>query len=365
MKIKKSFFIVAVYILLLNSCANNQESSDTELTGSIKNLNGTVPINQSMDDLPAQEPKTSPVPESETFPVSGGQSFVSFAPTRLYAAATYALAMDENGWVTYLYVDEDSAYPDFTKYLCAGIVEDTSWPGIITQDLKRRIGGMTSKERYAMIGDSLLRGELVGAGPMSAVERLEQQEMWQDVCQMVSVWGDWYAALRTDGTVLSIGCFGSYEAQEEDWTDIVQIVSGGDSLFGLKADGTVCAHLHTNYMVYGKTCEEEIGEWSDIVQIVGGNLVTGLKKDGTVVTIRRGILGECQEWSGITKLAASQYSVVGIKEDGTLIAKCSEKCGFQAQELAGWKEIVDIAVCDEYCIAIGKDKTVYRTGQMQ
>ena len=138
-------------------------------------------------------------------------------------------------------------------------------------------------------------------------------------------------------------------------------MSGGNALFGLKSDGTVCAHLKMNYMRYGKTLEEEIREWSDIVQIAGEDSVTGLKKDGTVVSTKGGIFCECQEWSGITEIAASRYALVGIKEDGTLMAICSEKCGFQEEELAGWKDIEHVAVCDEYCIAIGKDKTVYRT----
>ncbi|MDE7325223.1 MAG: hypothetical protein K2N63_02930 [Lachnospiraceae bacterium] len=36
---------------------------------------------------------------------------------------------------------------------------------------------------------------------------------------------------------------------------------------------------------------------------------------------------------------------------------------FGEEEFFGWKDIERIAVCDNYCIAVGKDGRVYRTNE--
>lgn len=102
--------------------------------------------------------------------------------------------------------------------------------------------------------------------------------------------------------------------------------------------------------------------WTDIVQITDGRELFALKGDGTVLATA-GDFYAYRQWDKITAIAASRYALVGIREDGTLVAECTEQSGFKEEELSGWDEVEQIAVCNDYCIAVRKDGTVCKTGR--
>jgi len=344
-RIKKYLILLTVSGIIMNSCTK-EKAHYNEMLESIQNFVGFV-------DLSCNTVKQVPVTSS-----------LVFAPTCLYAASTYALLLNEDGTVTYLYMGGEQNYSDFKEYQCAGIVEDLSEPGIITGDLTSRVGQITAEELKILFDDTVARGEMLGEGVYSLYTTRKEQESWKDVCQMISDEGIWYAALKTDGTVFTLNVFSSYSPPDiEEWTDIVHIESDGSHLFGLKSDGTVCAHFGTMSAELKKTYGEEIAGWRDLVQITGGGKVTGLKSDGTVVTMRRGIYTACEEWSGIRQIAASRYAIVGLKEDGTIVAVCSKDSAFGEEDFFGWEDIERIAVCDNYCIAVSKAGRVYRTNE--
>lgn len=301
------------------------------------------------------------IPSSFQPDAASEEKLNSFRPTRIFAGGNFAMSLQEDGSIVYLYRKEGwdfSDFPDFKEYMCGTIIEDSDAPGIITQDLKERIHDITAEEFEALLADAAKRGEPVSEGVYSILEKIKLEEAWQDVQQMICYHGVWYAALKKDGRVVSLGIFSQYETIAEDWTEIVQIASDGNSLYGLKADGTVCVHPAASLQ---KQYVENLCTWQDIVQIAGGNTLFGLRKDGTVVSMKGLFSSECETWSNITYIAASRYALVGIREDGTLAAACRKESGFAAEDVTDWKDIESIAVCDEYCVAVGRDGTVYCT----
>lgn len=63
-----------------------------------------------------------------------------------------------------------------------------------------------------------------------------------------------------------------------------------------------------------------------------------------------------------TTIYACRDYAMRICEDGTLAAECRLENGFQEEELEGWDEIKQVAVCNEYCVAVRKDGTILMTG---
>lgn len=346
---KKSFFLLLGCLLLLDGCGQN--SNGIAQDGSNKNQNITAIQAFLLYPETASDEKTDP------------QN--SFVPTRIFAASDFAIYLQEDGSIVYLYSKEDWNFPDFREYTCGAIIEDSAYPSVITQDLKLRIHDITAEEFDAELKGAGAGGEPVSAGTYSILERMAEEETWQNVRQMLCSHGVWYAALKKDGTVVSIGIFSADEAIAEDWSDVVQIAAAGSALYGLKADGSVYAHLELSSPALQEQYEQTVGAWQNIVQIAGGdtntNQLFALRKDGTVVSMTGLFASQCDTWSGITAIAASRYALVGIREDGTLTAVCSKESGFSAEDVAEWKNIESVAVCDEYCAAVGSDGTVYRT----
>lgn len=79
---------------------------------------------------------------------------------------------------------------------------------------------------------------------------VRQVENWSNMTQLVGNHYSGYAALRKDGTVISTGVVCNvYELElvEEEWTDIIQIVSARGIIYGLKSDGTIHVHVSSGW----------------------------------------------------------------------------------------------------------------------
>jgi len=86
------------------------------------------------------------------------------------------------------------------------------------------------------------------------------------------------------------------------------------------ADGTVIAVGH-NY--YGQCNACNVGDWTDIIQITtGGSQTVGLKADGTVVALGGDAGGQyaVSNWTDITQVAVGSYHTLGRKANGTVVA---------------------------------------------
>ena len=123
------------------------------------------------------------------------------------------------------------------------------------------------------------------------------------------------------------------------WTDIVDIDSLiGDFVAGLKADGTVV--VSDNWV--GEASFHDVKNWTDIIAIsVGFQSIMGLKRDGTVVY--SGHVTEAQktasEWNDIVAVSASFQSCLGLKADGTLVIAGEGPKGQTIPDLSEYKEL--------------------------
>lgn len=283
-------------------------------------------------------------------------------PVTLYANNNYAVQIQADGTVKYLYPSDynfgsgETRYPTFQAYTSAGIVEGERFE----ESLEILSASGTWVRKEPEMPDDVWEGRLAYEETPTI---LQQVEGWSNLVQLVGDKRYGYAALKSDGTVISIGVVNSVwenTALAENWTDVVHIVSDDGVIYGLKQDGTIYVHTQRGDILDQMHLEKKLAAWTDIVQIAGGAELFALKSDKTVLSTASNFYAY-KEWEGIMKIAASATALVGIKEDGTVVAECKYPCGFAEEDLAGWDEVEDIAVCNDYCIAIRQDGTVLKT----
>lgn len=182
----------------------------------------------------------------------------------------------------------------------------------------------------------------------------QQMTLWTDVKDIVSG-PNMTAVLQGDGTVDFVCENPGYDSEYSDlreWEDIVVIDGLGATgcVAGLKSDGTVVV---SNHGTGNEVNFYEAREWSDIIAIsMGGDSLLGLKRDGTVVAV--GNLSEEQksvlEWTDIVAVAAGQNVHVGLTADGSIVT---------AGELPGSLGFPDTENMKDLYIPVVSTDTVY------
>ena len=179
-------------------------------------------------------------------------------------------------------------------------------------------------------------------------------------------------ALLNDGTVKAAG-FPENQGDDEnsvdyktgltrngacdvgEWKEIRQVIAQNSYTIGLKEDGTlVCAG--NNAPDYSK--------YKGIKSIWGQNSkLAAIAEDGTVIDLN--LSGENGQnnvagWMNMKKLAISDLHLVGLKEDGTVMATGSN--AFGQCDVEEWTNIVDIAAGNTATTAITADGKVLLAG---
>ena len=189
---------------------------------------------------------------------------------------------------------------------------------------------------------------------------------WTGMCSL-SACGDTVAGLRSDGTVVC----SDPTLTVRNWKDIVQIdyfegLWGEDHhIVGLTSSGKVVAEGTNRYG------ECDISGWEDIVDVAAGATHTvGLRSDGTVVVCGNNEYGQCNvsDWVGIVDVAAARYAVYGLTSDGRILVAGQTYNGevleVPTPEVSGWDNIVAIlASCEggdgcDYVVGIREDGTI-------
>ena len=119
--------------------------------------------------------------------------------------------------------------------------------------------------------------------------------------------------LKGDGTALSTAAEAGYGCSAVlSWTDLVDVAAGPDyEAAGLKKDGTV--------VITGGELTKEDG-FTKIRDIVfGGDVLYGLRQDGTVTANRDSVRQAISGWSDVTAIAADENMLVGLRSDGSLL----------------------------------------------
>lgn len=172
------------------------------------------------------------------------------------------------------------------------------------------------------------------------------------------------------------GADGFDQCQVDDWTDIVQVVSGDSTTFGLKADGTVLiAGKSIGYAGIGKWASFDTSTWTDIVSIAANSYqLVGLKPDGSIVWtglpyedwVNYSHGKNYDDWQGIVAIDGSGTSMLGLRADGTVLAAYAYYNN-AVEKLSEFQNIAVIAsgdFCTEY-LAMKSDGTLMSTSTRQ
>lgn len=184
----------------------------------------------------------------------------------------------------------------------------------------------TSKPRtYKKASQFLAAGEISEAAMTYASlgnykdSREKSFELWEQILDRNTFVDEFYYSLRlySNGTVDVFKNF-NFDTQEfnvDNWSDIVEIAGGDSHIVGLRADGTVIAAGYDFY--YG-----DAESWKNIVSIASGHShVVGLKSNGRVVAggFSNSSYADVWKWKDIVAIYAKDDYTVGLKSDGTIL----------------------------------------------
>ena len=138
---------------------------------------------------------------------------------------------------------------------------------------------------------------------------------WRDIAEIQAGYMH-TVGLRRDGTVIATGMNNVGQCNVENWRDIVSVSAGSFHTVGLKRDGTVVT-VGSN-----SNGQRNTEDWRDVIAIsasAGFDHTAALRVDGTVITVGQG-QHNVEDWRGIISISTGAGHIVGLKEDGTVIA---------------------------------------------
>ena len=181
-----------------------------------------------------------------------------------------------------------------------------------------------------------------------------------------------WIGLKNDGTVVATGTDTFGQQDVDHWTDIVEVAAISCASIGLRADGTVVTAGEPNSK-NSREILEEVQNWTGIVSIVTyidnhGDSIFGLRKDGTVVYA--GVISFdpsiIDQWTDVVDLCLEEH-LLGLRMDGTVVAaaaKQSEKDYGQCQ-VASWENIISLDAASfrrSHTMGLQADGSVQFTG---
>ena len=143
--------------------------------------------------------------------------------------------------------------------------------------------------------------------------------------------------LKTDGTVVGVGLNDKGQINVSTWSGIKSISAMGKRVAGVTLTGTVVAT--------GNFSQEdfvEIGKVTGAKQVaVGLNYVAVLKNDGSVQVIGTLPSKDLSNFNGIKTISAGVHHLLGIKENGEVVATGDNSYG--QSMVSGLYDIIDVA----------------------
>jgi len=187
---------------------------------------------------------------------------------------------------------------------------------------------------------------------------------YQDQCE-VSDWKDIICVaagaqhsvgLKRDGTVVTCGANGSGQCDVDEWEGIVYVAANGTSTFGLTEDGRI--------KVAGSFQNRNLNNWQDIVSFsVSANHVVGVHSDGTISAVGANDRGQRDSLEGkrdVTQAAVGYGYTAGLKNNGKVwVNGCDEHNEHAAMQ---WTNIVTIGTGTEHLLGIKQDGTLVAKG---
>lgn len=160
--------------------------------------------------------------------------------------------------------------------------------------------------------------------------------------------------LKKDGTVVATGRNDKKQCAVQLWSDVIAIAAGNDFTVGLRRDGKVLI-AGSNFGLQQRLTDAE-----PVAAITAGpDYIVALKKDGTAASSNN-ILTQADGWHNISILAAGQNHIVGLRENGSLVAGGSNI--FRKHDVEKWTGILSVAVGHYHTVGLRMDGTVVATG---
>lgn len=191
------------------------------------------------------------------------------------------------------------------------------------------------------------------------IDGVHEANGWRDLIAL-SVGSSHSLGLRADGRVIAAGWNKNSQCNVQDWREITQIAAGYYHSVGLRRDGTV--------VTVGDDRDEKhlILGWREIVSVSAGYRFTvGLRSDGTVVAVGNDSGGQCKvgAWRNIQQVSAGFAHTVGLLADGTAVAAGSNLYG--QCDVSSWRELIGISAGKFHTVGLKRDGTVVVVGCLQ
>lgn len=178
---------------------------------------------------------------------------------------------------------------------------------------------------------------------------------WSDIVS-VAAGSQHSVGVRSDGTVVAAGANGSGQCDVESWTNVKVVAASNTSTFALTNDGKV--------LVCGSFYNRNMNNWSDIVAIsVSTNHVVGIHSNGTVSAVGAddcGQLDNLEKWTDTQQIAVGYGFTAGLRATGKVwVHGCDEHNEHAAMQ---WTDIVAIGTGTEHILGIKSDGTLVAKG---
>ena len=162
--------------------------------------------------------------------------------------------------------------------------------------------------------------------------------------------------VKRDGTVVAAGSNSSGQCDVGKWRNVKYVAANSTSTFGLTNDGKV--------LVCGSFYNQNLMNWSDIISIsVSANHVVGVHSDGTVSAVGANDHGQrdgLEKKRDIVQAAVGYGFTAGLKSNGKVwVNGCDEHNEHAAMQ---WTDIVSIGTGTEHILGIKEDGTLVAKG---
>lgn len=327
-------------------------------------------------ETPMKLPTATPVPTEKPVNVLTGAPIASPAITgtaerlpegkRISVAVgyNYAAYLDEEGELHILYAPEEirESVDLEKKYIALG----TDLSTLVTIDEEGKLWAYfhsTAEEiedgiRQA-IEEAAKYGGNVGYG-FPSPDMIRSFAELSGVRQVVSDYPSECTILLEDGTMFTQSHLsGDARLLWEGVTLKEVAVPIAGAAAGITEDGTFV------FMPTGWEREKKLKEWpAKLKQICAGNGLVGLTEDGMVIAEESElnyIINTVEKWSDIRSVAAQGGTVVGLKEDGTVVAVCTLGNDKGQCAVTEWSDIAAVGTNGKVTIGVRKDGSIVMT----
>lgn len=162
--------------------------------------------------------------------------------------------------------------------------------------------------------------------------------------------------VRADGTVVAVGANESGQCNVSGWANVKSVAASNSTTFGLTRDGKI--------LTAGSFTHRSLNSWSQISMIsVSTNHVVAVHVNGTVSAAGANDLGQCDDiakWNDIQQIVAGYGFTAGLRASGKVwVHGCDAHNEHAAMQ---WTDIVAIGSGREHLLGIRSDGTLVAKG---